>query len=292
MGFVEAITAAAPAISALTGVANTGISIGNMGMQAHYNNLNRDLMYQSWAREDNAIQRRVKDLLAAGLHPALAAGAGASSSPPIELNSPQMDRIEDIGSKVAATLQQQQQYHLTRAQAELTNAEAEKTKQEIAYNTEANPLRLRIQTAEANLSEQSLVHRVEQLKAGNRLTNAQAELTRLQQTLTSINTDRARTQHLLDQGELYIQELQRTLMDKYALRNAEAESLAAQLANEAAQLAIDKSRVEYDNAKWNGQYYRDIGRPIGAQDGFIVQQWRAVLDTITAGRRFRRMYTE
>lgn len=38
---------------------------------------------QAWARDDNAVRRRMKDLKAAGLSPSLAAGSAAASSAPI-----------------------------------------------------------------------------------------------------------------------------------------------------------------------------------------------------------------
>lgn len=47
------------------------------------------LQAMSWKREDSAVQRRVRDLRAAGLSPTLAAGSAAQSSPAQRLEAPQ-----------------------------------------------------------------------------------------------------------------------------------------------------------------------------------------------------------
>lgn len=47
------------------------------------------MQQQAWAREDNATQRRVEDLKAAGLSPTLAAGSAAQASAPVQTHAPQ-----------------------------------------------------------------------------------------------------------------------------------------------------------------------------------------------------------
>lgn len=66
------------------------------------NVINYGMQKEAWKREDTAIQRRVKDLAAAGLSPNLAAGGGAQASAPIQVSMPPMNLFE-TGSKAART---------------------------------------------------------------------------------------------------------------------------------------------------------------------------------------------
>lgn len=68
---------------------NTLSSIGGAIYQGNQQN-------KLWEREDNAVQRRVADLKAAGLSPTLAAGSAASTSQPIRIAPPQIDLVGAI----------------------------------------------------------------------------------------------------------------------------------------------------------------------------------------------------
>jgi len=62
--------------------------IANFASTLATNAQNRDLTQQQWARDDSSHQRAVADMRAAGINPILAAGAGAQSSAPIPMQSP------------------------------------------------------------------------------------------------------------------------------------------------------------------------------------------------------------
>lgn len=77
---------------------------------------------RAWMREDNAVQRRVADLKAAGLSPVLAAGSAAQASGPIQVGTPTM---QSTGISKAV--------ELMRMKADIAQTEA--NKQMILANT-------------------------------------------------------------------------------------------------------------------------------------------------------------
>ena len=70
-------------------VADIGLGFMNYSQQNKNLAYQKDMQQQAWAREDNATQRRVEDLKAAGLSPTLAAGSAAQASAPVQTHAPQ-----------------------------------------------------------------------------------------------------------------------------------------------------------------------------------------------------------
>ena len=98
---------------------NENKRVNDLNYQLQKENLayQKDLQKIMFAREDNAVQRRVSDLRRAGLSPVLAAGSSASAGPVVSTSAPQ--RASDLNGYLAlaqvGTMLAQQQRAQTEA---------------------------------------------------------------------------------------------------------------------------------------------------------------------------------
>ena len=93
-------------------------------------NYQKRLQQKIFEREDNAVQRRVADLRAAGLSPTLAAGSSAGAGSPIPVTKP--DYLNDM-LKMMLYKQSQETIKQTQAQTSLLKAQEQKIYPEIQH---------------------------------------------------------------------------------------------------------------------------------------------------------------
>lgn len=135
-----------------------GIGQGVWDIFNYFNNQNR--MDQAWSRDDDAIRRRVQDMIRAGINPVMAAGNGASNTAPIQLRSPDItgmgQSIDDYIIKSLTLMRGKQDIATSHAQELHNLAQVEKTQTESQFLKDSMSDRLNLLYQESRMKAQNL----------------------------------------------------------------------------------------------------------------------------------------
>lgn len=95
----------------------------NLQFQKEQQEYQRQLQNQIFGREDTATQRRMQDLMKAGLSPTLAAGSAASAGSVVNSQAPHGDDVSDSIAQVLSLIKMESDISTSQAQRELIKSQ-------------------------------------------------------------------------------------------------------------------------------------------------------------------------
>lgn len=137
---------------------NYQIARKNLGFQQQNLQYQKDLQQQIFAREDSAIQRRVRDLESAGVSRNLAAGSAAPSGAAINTRAPQqaqlgnMKGLSEVAINAISILQGLKNVDKTVAETNLINANSAKANTELQFTVATLQSRIDLKKYETELA--------------------------------------------------------------------------------------------------------------------------------------------
>lgn len=230
-------------------------AVANYLGQKEANSYQKSMQKEAWKREDNAVQRRKADLLAAGLSPVLAAGSAATTMAPIRIEAPQLDTaaIANAGKTVTdgmmtALAMKQGAASITKTAAETANIQAQQNKTEV----------------ETEFMKQNNPTVIESNKIARDIANATkpANVNRAFAEVKGINLDNANK--IVDNK---IKNLQVTNAEIDIVKNRISVTAARMGIPEKAldivskKIALDLKENELENAQFDTDFYHSRGLP-------------------------------
>lgn len=272
-GLIDAATSSdiAKANQAAEALANAQ----NLDMQKANLQWQKDLQAQLFMREDNAVQRRVADLKAAGLSPVLAAGSAANAGPVVQTQAPQARAAlldwqpkfgqmtgEALGSLVAGLnmAQTRAQIDKTAADTRLTNAQAS----QVEAITPSVIAKSQVDAAVAQATQADVINQV----------HSEATIKEWENEIQGFRSQSAAAAAVMDQIAEQVQTKLMASGIQVATAKAQEAVLQAQYLAVQAQRDVSLSQVQLNQASGSlvsqsADFYRRLGVPQDVVDKIL-----------------------